>query len=253
MVDFFQIRNGSQRIKMQANIGKQELMEYLDRLGGGLDNLSTWEEAVKKNIDIPINCSCLVFNANPFTIGHRYLAEIASKRSSLVLVFVIQGKTESGGKGNHENTGLEFPFEDRIDLVKKGLEDLQNVVVLPSGPFIISRDDYPQGFLSDILGAAPAHAKLDSMVFCHVLKALGIKSAFAGDEPRDELSEIHLNALRQECRDAGITFRIAERKRLGDKYISSSMVREALSKGRKEEVAQLVPPHVLDYLEPYFG
>ena len=239
--------------RMQTEIGNQQFLEYLDRLGGGLEGLKAWEKTVKNSIDIPVGASCIVFNANPFTNGHRYLAEIASKRSSLVLVLVIQGKTESGGKGNHEDTGLEFPFKDRLRLVEQGLQDLGNVAVLPSGPFIVSRDDYPQGYLSDILGAAPAHAKLDGMVFCHVLGALGIGNAFAGDEPRDELSEIHLNALRQECRTAGITLRVAERKRLGDRYISSSMVRDALSKGRKEEVAQIVPPHVLEYLGPFFS
>ncbi len=237
---------------MQATIGEKEFLEYLKRIGEGLEGLENWEEGIKKSIDVPEQSSCLVFNANPFTIGHHYLAELASRRSKAVIVFVIQGKTESGGRGNHENTGLEFPFEDRIELVKKGLSDLGNVVVLPSGPYLISRDDFPKGFLSESLGAAPAHAKLDSMVFCHVCKALGIRSAFAGDEPRDELSEIHLNALRQECRDSGILLRVAERKRLGDRYISSSMVRDAISKGRKEEVAQLVPPHVLEYLNQLF-
>ncbi len=237
---------------MQATIGEREFLEYLNRIGEGLEGLKSWEEETKKSIDIPEQSSCLIFNANPFTIGHRYLAEIASKRSRKVIVFVIQGKPESGGRGNHENTGLEFPFDDRIELVKKGLLDLENVVVLPSGPYLISRDDFPKGFLSESLGAVPAHAKLDSMVFCHVCKALGIQSAFAGDEPRDELSEIHLNALRQACRDSGIALRVAERKRLGDKYISSSMIRDALSKGRKEEVAQLAPPHVLEYLNQRF-
>jgi len=252
MIDSSVTNKGRKVLHMQAVIGEKEFLEYLRRLGEGLAGLENWENKTKNNLDVPEQSSCLIFNANPFTIGHRYLAEIASKRSRKVLVFVIQGKTESGGRGNHENTGLEFPFEDRIELVKKGLSDLRNVVVLPSGPYLVSRDDFPKGFLSESLGAAPAYAKLDSMVFCHVCKALGIRYAFAGDEPRDELSEIHLNALRQECRDNGMVLRVAERKRLGDKYISSSMVRDAISKGRKKEVAQLVPPHVLEYLNPLF-
>ncbi len=236
-------------LRMQTTIGSLEFDEYLRRLGSDIEGLRAWEEDLKSSIDVPQSTSALVFNANPFTIGHRYLAELASKRSSKVLVFVIQGRPESGGRGNHEDTGLEFPFQDRLRLAKEGLADLGNVTAIPSGPFLISRDDFPKGFLSKDLGSTPAHARLDSMVFCHVLKAMGIRNAFAGDEPRDELSEIHLNALRQECRAEGITLRVAERKRLGDRYISSSMVRDALANGRMEEVAQLVPPHVLEYLE----
>ncbi len=231
---------------------EKDFLEYLDRLGGGIRGLEDWENQLKSQYDIPEGSSYIVLNANPFTIGHHYLAELASKRSSKVLVFVIQGKTESGGKGNHENTGIEFPFQDRLSMVKEGLSDLRNVIVLPSGPYIISRDDFPRGFLSESLGHASAHGILDSMVLCHVCKALGIKAVFAGDEPRDELSEIHLNALRQECRSNGIALKVAERKRLGEKYISSSMVRDDLSKGRKDEVALIVPPHVLEYLNQRF-
>ena len=50
--------------------------------------------------------------------------------------------------------------------------------------------------------------------------------AFAGDEPRDEMSEIHLNTLRQMCAQSNIVLKVAERKRIGDKYISSSLVRQ---------------------------
>ena len=73
--------------------------------------------------------------------------------------------------------------------------------------------------------------------------------AFAGDEPRDELSEIHLNALREKCRKTGIVLKVAERKRDGERYISSSLAREAISKGRKDELKRLVPESVMQKLE----
>ncbi len=190
----------------------------------------------------------MVFNANPFTTGHRYLAEIAARRSKGLLVLVIQGRPESGGKGNHENTGIEFSFKDRMEMTTMALSDMDDVIVLPSGPYIISRDDFPKGYLSETMGAAPAHAALDSMVFCHVCRSLGISSAFAGDEPRDELSEIHLNALRQECAGNSIMLKVAERKRLGDRYISSSLVRQALEDKKMDEVRSLVPENIFEYL-----
>ena len=95
---------------------------------------------------------------------------------------------------------------------------------------------------------APAHGFLDGMVFCHICNALGIRSAYAGDEPRDEMSEIHLNTLRQICAQSGIVLKVAERKRIGDKYISSSMVRKAIAAGDMETVGNLVPAEVLPYL-----
>ena len=98
------------------------------------------------------------------------------------------------------------------------------------------------------MGKVPAHAVLDSMVICHICTALGIKKIFAGDEPRDEMSEIHLNALRAECASSSIVLKVAERKRLGEKYISSSMVRQDMADGRTDEIALIVPEAVLEYL-----
>lgn len=237
---------------MQFEMDETIFRQYLDMIADGEEGLITWERQLKNILVSTDGLSLLVFNANPFTNGHRYLAEIASKRSRSVLVLVIQGKPESGGKGNHENTGIELPFEDRLRLTRQCLSDLRNVTVLPSGPYIISRDDFPDGYLSEHLGSAPAHAALDSMVLCHVCTALGIRLAFAGDEPRDELSEIHLNAFRKECQKKGISLRVAERKRLGERYISSSLVRDALDKGNMEDVKALVPEPVADYLSGSF-
>ncbi|MCQ2412966.1 MAG: hypothetical protein MJ057_08455 [Sphaerochaetaceae bacterium] len=242
---------------MQKGLEKVDFYEYLKRIGEGYEGLKDWENQMIAQINAKMpnfqGASVIVLNANPFTVGHRYLVEIAAKRSKSVIVFVIQGKTESGGKGNHENTGIEIPFQDRFALTQKALSDLSNVVVLPSGPYLISRDDFPSDFLTDKLGNASAHAILDAMVFCDVCEALGSKTAFAGDEPRDELSEIHLNALRQACAEAKIVLKVAERKRLGDKYISGSLVRQDLSNKNMDEVHLLVPDMVFDYLAGHFA
>ncbi len=233
---------------MSKEIGSEQFLEYLNLIGKGLDGLKEWEEQQKTIICTQNGLSCVVLNANPFTTGQRYLVELAAKRSAGVIAFVIQGRPESGGKGNHENTGIEFPFTDRFDMAKTALSDLKNVTVLPSGPYLISRSDFPKGFLSEDFGAAPAHAVLDSMAFCHVCNSLGIRSAFAGDEPRDELSEIHLNALRIQCRENSIALKVAERKRIGERYISSALARQALADNKKDELKELVPESILEYL-----
>jgi [citrate (pro-3S)-lyase] ligase len=226
---------------MRGTVTEKEFNGYLGLIGDGEEGLGLWEKQLVRDIGLPEGSSLVVLNANPFTTGHRYLVSIARKRSSHVLVLVIQGRPESGGRGNHENTGIVFPFDERMGMTKAGLADMDGISVLPSGPYIISRDDFPQGFLSEEMGSVPAHAALDSMVICHVCRALGIKSIFAGDEPRDEMSEIHLNALRTACAGSGIQLRVAERKRLGERYISSSMVRQDIADGNMDEAVLLAP------------
>ena len=66
------------------------------------------------------------------------------------------------------------------------------------------------------------------------------------------MSEIHLNTLRQMCAQSNIVLKVAERKRIGDKYISSSLVRKAISAGDRETVEKLVPPQVLPYISGSF-
>lgn len=234
---------------MGIDITVQHFNQYLDLIGDGLQGLVRWENEQKAIIGDCEGLSCVVLNANPFTTGQKYLVQLAASRSSKVLVFVIQNRPEAGAKGNHENTGIEFSFQDRMHMVKDGLSDIEKVIILPSGPYLISRSDFPEGFLSEDLGPAPAHAVLDSMVFCHVCLSLGIKTAFAGDEPRDELSEIHLNALRQECRKNNINLKVAERKRLGERYMTSSLARQAIADKDVDELKQIVPQTTLSYLK----
>ena len=238
---------------MQNSVSESDFRRYLDLIGDGKTGLESWEKKFSEEINISDDTSLVIINANPFTFGHRYLVELASRRSSHVIVLVIQGRPESGGKGNHEETGIVFPFSDRLEMTGRCLSDMENITVLPSGPYLISRDDFPEGFLSDTMGKVPAHAALDAMVICHICNSLGIRKIFAGDEPRDEMSEIHLNALRQACLKDRIMLRVAERKRLGEKYISSSMVRQDIADGRTDEIRMLVPDTVLEYIRRLSG
>lgn len=245
---------------MNGGLETKDFEKYLAIIGEGISGLEAWEKELSKQLNPNVSqlgphkplskpMSCVVLNANPFTEGQHYLVSLAAKRSSYVLVLVIQGKPESGSRGNHENNNIVFSFQDRLDFARTGLSDIPGAIVLPSGPYIISRDDFPSFYLKDKMSNVIAHALLNSMVFCHICNSMGIIQAFAGDEPRDELSEIHLNALREKCRKTGIVLKVAERKQDGERYISSSLAREAISKGRKDELRRFVPESVMQKLE----
>ena len=65
------------------------------------------------------------------------MIETASKQVDTLYIFVVE-----------ENKSF-FEFEDRYQLVKAGTQDLENVVVLPSGKFIISALTFPGYFYKD--------------------------------------------------------------------------------------------------------
>jgi len=233
---------------MRLEIGQSEFEQYLSLIGDGISGLENWERQIKAELGPSKPDALVILNANPFTTGQLYLAQIASRRCTRLLVLVIQGKPESGGKGNHENTGIVFPFPERLKMAEEGLEGIPNATVLPSGPYIISRDDYPQGYLKKDYGAAQAHGILDSMVLAHVCESLGIRTVFAGDEPRDELSEIHLNSMRLQFQGSAICLKVAERKRIGDRYISSSLARLAMAEKNRDGLSSLVPEKTLEFI-----
>ena len=75
--------------------------------------------------------SMIVMNCNPFTLGHQYLIEQASKESEEVIIFIV------------EEDKSVFPFNIRYKLVKEGCAHLKNVKVIPGTKYIISSATFP--------------------------------------------------------------------------------------------------------------
>ena len=66
--------------------------------------------------------------------GHRYLVETASKENDHVYVFVVS-----------EDVSI-FSFSERFKLVKAGVADLPNVIVVPGKEYMVSYATFPAYF-----------------------------------------------------------------------------------------------------------
>lgn len=182
----------------------------------------------------------IVMNCNPFTLGHRYLIEYASSQVATLYIFVVE-----------ENRSY-FPFKDRIFLVKQGISDLSNVVVLPSGNFIISATTFPGYFLKDNIKDVKIDCSNDINVFAqYIAPALNIKIRFAGEEPLDPITSQYNDGMMEILPKHGMEFRVIPRKKdnNGEQVISASRVRRLLEAGDFESLKQLVPPTTLEYLK----
>jgi [citrate (pro-3S)-lyase] ligase len=179
-----------------------------------------------------------VMNCNPFTLGHRYLIEFAAKQVDRLFVFVV------------EEDKSFFPFEDRFELVKQGTQDIDNVVVLPSGSFIISQKTFEAYFLKDELQESKVDVSLDIELFGErIAPALNIKIRFAGEEPFDKITEQYNAAMRLLLPKYGIDFYEIPRLRTKHSPISASRVRRLLEEGDFEELREYVPETTLNYLK----
>ena len=115
--------------------------------------------------------AALVMNANPFTLGHQYLAETAAAECDTLHLFVVS-----------EDASL-VPFSVRKELVRRGTAHLPNVVLHDSGPYIISSATFPSYFLKDEAKVIEGHARLDLEIFKKIAAALNVTARFVGEPP----------------------------------------------------------------------
>ena len=179
----------------------------------------------------------IVMNCNPFTLGHRYLAEQAASGVDFLYVFVV------------EEDKSFFPFTDRFRLVSEGLRDLKNVKVIRSGKFIISTITFPGYFTKDSASEVAVDTSLDLRLFGkYIVPALGIKTRFAGNEPTDIVTRQYNKAMSETLPQYGVEFIEFERITKGNKAISASNVRKLLEEKNMEIIRELVPEVTYKYL-----
>lgn len=199
-----------------------------------------WLDSVAKYkvSDRLTKCGGIVMNCNPFTNGHRYLIEEALKAVGLVYVFVVE-----------ENKSY-FAFEDRIAMVREGVKDLENVIVVPSGKYIISTYTLPGYFEKESKPYVEFDAAEDLEIFAkRIAPDFGITVRFAGEEPNDPYTRSYNRQMKELLPQMGIEFIELPRKLEQGVAISASRVRKLIKEGQPEAIKELVPETTLKYLQ----
>ena len=178
---------------------------------------------------------CIVMNADPFTLGHQYLAETAAGQCDKLYIFVL-----SEDKGT-------FSAQERLRLVKAGTAHLKNVTVYPTGPYLISSATFPKYFLKDRETAQREHYLLDLAVFTRWFAPhFGITHRFAGTEPTCAVTGGYNRAMEEILPRAGVEFVEIPRKQVRDAAISASTVRREMLEGNLDALKNLVPEGTYD-------
>ena len=193
-----------------------------------LDRLAKEKEEGKRS-------AALVMNANPFTLGHQYLAEKAAAENDILHLFIVS-----------EDASL-VPFSVRKKLVMEGTAHLKNIRYHDSGPYIISSATFPSYFQKDQEAVIESHALLDLTVFTRIAQAMNITRRYVGEEPNSLVTGIYNEIMRKKLPEKGIECVIVPRLRSEGKAISASTVRQAIKAGNWEALKELVPKTTLDY------
>ena len=181
----------------------------------------------------------IVMNANPFTAGHRWLAEQAAAVCEHVFILAV------------EEDLSEFPFRVRLELIRQGTADLANVTVLPGGRYVISSLTFPAYFSRDA-ARARLQSKIDAEIFAqYIAPALGVTDRFLGEEPFSPSTAIYNEEVKARLEQSGLTVHILPRKAANGTAVSASRVRQLLAEGRAEEALPLLPETTAAYIRDH--
>lgn len=202
-----------------------------DYLSGVRTRLSPWPPIV----------SAVVLNANPFTLGHRYLVHYAAAHSTHTLVFVVA------------NDHSRFRFKDRLAMVEVGCQDLPDVTVCSGGAYMVSGATFPHYFLKqtdhDIL--ARYQGELDATLFAsRIAPVLNITQRFIGEEPLSPVTAAYNAALHATLPAYGISVHELARREQNGSVISASRIR-ALLDAKDNAWEALVPDTTRDYIHAH--
>lgn len=204
--------------------------EYLDNFNAEREEKSKVEQEEKPR-------SMIVMNCNPFTLGHLFLIEEASKNSKEVLIFIVE-----------EDKSI-FPFKIRYDLVKEGTKHLKNVVVIPGTEYIISAATFPNYFLKKEDDVLLEYIKLDVTVTAeHFCKELGITRRYIGEEPYCQMTKKYNETMKEILRGKLIEVVEIPRKEKNSKAISASEVRNMMKEDKEELLKEVVPKTTYDFI-----
>ena len=187
--------------------------------------------------DRPAGAAAIVMNANPFTLGHRYLVAQASQQATTLYVIVVR-----------EDRSI-FSYAERLAMIQAGCEDMDNVVVVEGSDYAISELTFPTYFLKQVTDATDTHITLDLDLFAqHIAPALGVTERFVGSEPIDKLTARYNELMQQQLPQHGITVNTVDRLVLDGQPVSASRMREALAAGSLTQADALVPQTTVPYL-----
>lgn len=186
------------------------------------------------------NAGSIVMNCNPFTKGHRWLIERACSEVDLLYIFVVE-----------EDLSL-FSFQERFEMVRKGVGDLENVRVLPSGQYILSKETFSQYFDKEAVTEIK-DMSYDLHIFCSIVaKHLNINCRFVGEEPFDEVTLKYNQKMKELLPQYNMSLIEVPRLLNADnEVISASSVRNLLDKKQYKELKKFLPASTYDFLKEH--
>lgn len=207
-------------------------------------NFESYLKTLEKEKTSSRDAGAIVMNANPFTLGHRYLVEYALDYCDFLYIFVVS-----------EDLSF-FTTKERVKLIQEGTKDLDRVKILPTENYLVSAATFPSYFIKKEDDLSQIHTRLDSRIFKnHIGRVLGVKKRFVGEEREDKLTNLYNRIMKEELEKEPNPIKLIEipRKTINGKAVSASRVRAAIKAGDFKSLEAYLPPSSLSYILEKYG
>ncbi len=185
---------------------------------------------------------CIVANCNPFTYGHRYLIETAARECAWVHLFVLS-----------EDKGMFTP-QERMRMVQAGCADLKNVMVHPTGPYMVSSATFPSYFIKDKPRVGEIHCEMDVRIFAEkIAPELAVTRRYVGTEPECAVTGAYNERLKALLPGYGIKLTEIVRKETGGRAVSASQARRLIASREWEALKELLPESSINVIREKEG
>lgn len=175
-------------------------------------------------------------HGNPFTLGHRYLIETASKQVDQLFVLIIE-----------DDLGM-FSFAERYAMTVEGTKDLPNVRVVPAGPFQATRNVFQAYFVRINPADMRETAEVDTLIYTEIIAPrLGVTKRFLGDERHNPKMQFFNEYMKETLPKYGIEVVELKRASVDGHSISASVARDAAVKGDRATLLQNVPESTVKF------
>lgn len=243
-LSFRLIAESPNAILMETGVGgiekySEELRVKSEEFGVKSEELRVKSEELKNDESVVSNArkpiGVIVMNANPFTLGHRFLVEQSSELVERLYVVVVR-----------EDCSM-FSYNERKAMVSQGVRDIGNVVVVDGSDYAVSAATFPTYFLKQLSDATDTQIILDLDLYRRrIAPALGATIRFFGSEPTDPLTRRYNELMHQQLGEEHV--HEIQRKQQEGSAISASRVRKAMMEGCLWDAIQLVPPTTIPYI-----
>lgn len=195
------------------------------------------EQVRKLDVGNKTKVGSIIMNGNPMTNGHLHLINTARAQVDLLYVFVV------------EEDKSFFSFNDRFTMVRNETAHMENVVVVPSGKFVLSYMTMPLYFEKEEKKSAVLDATDDLKIFgSYIVPKLDISIRFVGEEPVDLVTRQYNNTMKTMLPAYGVEVVEIPRFQQDGEVVSASLVRQYIKEKKMDMIKKLVPINVYLYI-----